>query len=780
MKDITLLKAGIRQHKGMMLGIFTIVLMAALFFLSVVSIWLNANTYLKEELERMHFGDISAWTREIPNAKVYEDIIQLPDTASITRQALIYSDYEIFDQHSDSEGQLIVYEPETFPYRIFNEQMNGYQKETMIIPSGDIYVSSVVLASMQAQIGDWISFPIARAGNVMTFQIAGAFEDPFMGSSMIGMKSFLISQEDYEQIHQRIEAAGIDALARTGELVHIEQSEQSSLTNAQFNQQLNEQTSLGDYVEFMYSKDTITGFMLILQNAFAGLSFVFALILLLIAMIMVGYSVGTTIEQDAHDLGILKTIGYEGSRLRRVLMRQYLLVILAGLLVGTLLSCMVTPLITTRMVSFAGILAPSTPPLFIWLILLVFVIICFFLFLNVKTKRIQHIPPLHILQDVEDLKEASISISIQKRMLVTRISMRQLCSEKKRYISVCSTAFLLVFILSMITRMDAWLGPDGKGMMDAFNPADLDIGVQLIGNHEQREVEALIEQFTSITDSYALAMPNISLEGVDYTANVITEPERFHILAGRTSEAANEIVITETIAKDMELSLHDQVRVSYNGISADYSIVGIYQCANDMGGNIGMRRSGFQRIAQETPSMWCYHYFLADPAQKQSMIKAINERYGGDVYIHENTWPGLYSIIMGMQLLLLAMYVLTALFILIVTVMTGYKLYLFEKRNLSIYKAIGFPSFLLRATFAIRYGICAVLGSCIGMIASIAWSDKIVSALMRLCGIANYAASPSLLAMVFPAIVVTLLFSMFAYLTSRRIKGLDIHTLIEE
>lgn len=780
MKDRILLRAGLRQHKGMLLGIFTIILMAALFFLSVVSIWLHANTYLKEELERMHFGDISAWTSELPDTGIYEEIIQLSDTASIARQSLIYSNYEIFDQHSDSEGQLIVYEPDVFPYRIFNKQMDGYLEEAITISTGNIYASPAVLASMHAQVGDWISFPIARSGNKMTFQIAGVFEDPFMGSSMIGMKSFLIAHEDYEQIYQRIKEAGIDALARTGELLHIEQAAQSDLTNAQFNQLLNEKTSLGDYVEFIHSKDAITDFMLILQNAFAGLSLTFALILLLIAMLMVGYSVSTTIEQDAYNLGILKTIGYQGSRLRKLLMWQYLLVILAGLLTGGLLSCLVTPAISTMMVSFAGMLVPSTPQFSIWLLLQVIVLVCFTLFLYVKTKRIQHIAPLQILQEVQGKKENTRYMPLQKRQLLARISLRQLCSKKKHYVSVCITAFLLVFILSMITRMDAWLGPNGEGMMDAFNPADLDIGVQLMGNQEQGEVEEIIEQYTSITDSYVLAMPNISLEGVDYTVNVISEPDRFHMLAGRTSEGADEIVITEVIAKDMGLTLYDQVRVSYNGISADYRIVGIYQCANDMGGNIGMHRSGFQRIAQETPSMWCYHYFLAEPAQKQAIMDAINNRYGGDVYLHENTWPGLFSILMAMHLLLIAMYALTALFILIVTVMTSYKLYLFEKRNLSIYKAIGFTSFMLRITFAIRYGICAVIGASMGMIASILWSDGMVGTLMKMYGIANYAAAPSLLALVFPAGIVILLFSVFAYLSASRIKGLDIHTLIEE
>ena len=36
--------------------------------------------------------------------------------------------------------------------------------------------------------------------------------------------------------------------------------------------------------------------------------------------------------------------------------------------------------------------------------------------------------------------------------------------------------------------MDSWLGQDGKGMMDAFNPADHDIGIQAFGNLRVEEM----------------------------------------------------------------------------------------------------------------------------------------------------------------------------------------------------------------------------------------------------------------------------------------------------
>lgn len=67
------------------------------------------------------------------------------------------------------------------------------------------------------------------------------------------------------------------------------------------------------------------------------------------------------------------------------------------------------------------------------------------------------------------------------------MALRQLTAGARRYSGACIVAILLVFFASMIGRMDTWLGADGKGMMDAFNPADHDIGVQIFGNIPRRK-----------------------------------------------------------------------------------------------------------------------------------------------------------------------------------------------------------------------------------------------------------------------------------------------------
>lgn len=783
MKNKTLIKANIKRHKATMIGIFAIMLMVSLTLISVLTLWLNTNSYVKTEMDRLHYGDITAWTQGVPEQySLFEELNQLPDVEAISIQELIYSDYIINDTESDSEGQLIVYHPQEVPYRIFDEMNDGYQEKAVDIQTGEIYISPSLRSTFAIAIGDEIRFPIGRAGNEKVFTVKGMYEDPFMGSSMIGMKGFLIGQKDYDEIAERIEQADMDALARTGQMIHMKQSDQSTLSSTQFNQVLNRETQLSEYTEFVHSKEAIAGFMLILQNAFTGLFLSFAGIQLIVSIIIVGYSIRAAIDQDHKNMAILKTIGYDGGMLRQSMNIQYLIVITAGLFLGMLLSLPTIPMVSKMMLSFAGIRTPATPHLLLWVFILLCILSVFYGFIYLKTRKVDNIPPVMGIQEETNGNSTSKKIngSLQGKCLLLRISLRQLLSGKRRYLSVGITTVLLVFIVSMIGRMNTWLGPDGKGMMDAFNPADLDIGVQLLGQHEQEDMESIIQNYTDITDSYALAMPGVSVDGVDYTANVITEPQRFHIQRGTGIQSMNDIVITETIATDRNLHVDDQITVSYHGQTADYRIAGIYQCANEMGGNIGMSREGFQRIGNITTDMWCHHYFLENVNQKQGLMDALNAAYGGDVYLHENTWPGLFSIITAMQMLLIFMYAVTAVFILIVTILTGNKIFLSEKRNLSIYKALGFTTGQLRSTFAIRYGMIAGLGSILGILMSFLFTDTLIGKLMKLYGISNFASHPDVISIIIPGIIVSALFLLFAYLTSRKMKYLNINELVSE
>lgn len=782
MENKTLLKASIKRHKGTLTGIFILTLLAAVALGTVMTIWANAGRYLQTELDRAGFGALTAWTANLPQTGELQNRIEaLDEIGRVETQSLIYADYTANGVESDSEGQLITYMPKEERYRFFTDDLSGYTKPPVSILSGEVYVSPSMVSMFGVGVGDEITFPIARAGRNLTLTVKGFYEDPMMGSAMIGMKGFLISEADRQDALVLMENAGIDALARDGAMLHIFPKEESSLTVSKLNTLLNERTALAQYTESVHSRETMAGFMLILQNAFSGLLAAFALVLLAVVLIVLSHSISGAIASDFVNMGILKTIGMTAMQLRLLQLFQYFLPVGLGLAAGFLLSVPLGGVVTDVTVTTTGVRIPAVWPVLWMTAAFVFLSLLLAGFIFMRTQRIGRITPMKAIRGETDgtAKWSSVPEAFGKGMHF-RLAFRQLASAKGRYIGVFVVALLLVFFASLVGRMDSWLGPDGEGMMDAFNPADHDIGVQSFGELTREDFERTILQYTDITDTYALAMPTAALNGVSYTANVIDEPDRFHILQGRTCTAENEIVITESIAADFGIGIGDTVTVRGDGGMGAYIVSGIYTCANDMGGNFGMNREGYLKIGQDHPNLWCWHYFLADNAQKEAIADALENAYGGDIHVHENTWPGLFGIISAMQALLLFMYILVTIFILIVTGMTSSRLLSAEQKDLGIYKAIGFSPAGLRLTFSLRFAIVSLLAGLAGMALAAVLTDPLAGSMMKLAGISNFSSSPGFFAAVWPVMIVTVLFTVFGWLSAAKIRKVPLAVLTAE
>ena len=536
------------------------------------------------------------------------------------------------------------------------------------------------------------------------------------------------------------------------------------------------------YVEFTHSREAIFGFMLTLQNVFTSMLLAFVAILLLASMAVLSHSIGSTIEQDYTNMGILKTMGFTSSKLRGIQLLQYFITALCGIAAGTLLSIPSSGFICRMTVTTTGLLIPSTLPIGICLAALAAVLFLLMGFVWFRTGKIRRISPVDAVRGTWKKSQESrrTAFPIQKKGLTCWLALRQLLSGKRRYIGACLVAMLLVFFASLIGRVDAWLGPNGEGLMDAFNPADLHIAAQPMGETTIDQVEQTIGSYTSITDSYDLAMPSVSVNGVDMTANVITEPERFHLLSGQTCREADEVVLTEFVAADLGVSVGDTVAVAGALGSGEYVVSGIYQCANDMGMNVGMNREGYDLIDEEAPTMWCTHYFLADPSLQPEIMQALQDTYGGDVYLHENSWPGLAGILSAMQALMVFLYAMVILFVLVVTLLTAGKLLRAEQKDLSIYRTLGFSAGRLQRSFSLRFGIIALLGSILGTFLSDFLTDPLVAVLMRMEGISNFSSQPGIFTILLPGMVVMMLFLLFAYLAARRIREAPLASLTVE
>lgn len=787
MKYLNLLRADMKSQKGSLTGIFMFVLIITASLCAVISVWSNSNVYEKERIEQAGYGDIAYWLMGISDSeKLAEQVRELDEVEKVeVQEILVFNRYFVGEEAEGIEGSIHLsnWEDCGQNYHVYREDMGGFEEAPEELQSGEVYVSPSFCALYDARIGDTLELAAAEGGTSEVYTIKGFIEDPVAGSAMMGMKQAFMTKGDMQKLAELLEQAGEAAQGQRVQVFHLFQSKDSDLSSGEFQKILNEEAGLAAVSGFSYSKDTIMGFMLILYNIFAGFLLVFVMVLLVVAMLIISHSIGSGIEQHYVDMGILKAIGYTRRDLRIVWLLQYLFVIVGGMLIGIPVSALVVGKINHLTITVTGLLIPSKIPIGSSLLALGLILLAILGFICIKTAKIGQITPIRAIRGgAEDVYfKSRFTAPIQKGGLDFWLAYRQLVSGKKQYISACLVAALLVFFLSLTARMSAWLGPDGKGLMDSFSASRYDLGVKCTEEKTAEEIEDIIADRVGILDSYQFVMNRASVGQIEYLMNIISEPDYFNILLGRSCLYRNEIVVTQTVADELQIGIGDTVPVAFGEKEQNFVISGIYQCANDMGENFGISKEGFEYFLKPDEEESYYTYYLfEDSSETKEIAQFLKETYGDRIFIDENTWSGVDVILLALSAFMVFMYVVTIVFILITVTLTGSKILYKEQHDLGIYKSLGYESGKLRFAFSLRFGIVSAAGSVLGVLLSAALTDTLASAMLKMCGISRFHSILSPVDMALPAMIVSALFLFFAYFSAGRIKRVEPGILIVE
>lgn len=752
------------KQKKSMAGIAFLIFVASGCLFTSILLSASGTVSVTGEMERLGFGTFTAWING-DGTMLAEEIKSLPDVGEVTKQALIFAGYEINGKHSDDEGQLLVPDG-TAAYRFLSEK--GEEVPAPAVKKGDIYISPAMQSSFGVGAGDTICFELSRAGKEKTkeFTVAGFFADGFMGSSMIDMKSFLISAEDMEDCRKILSrTAEYDRLGEEGAMLHVFQKEDSGKSVSDFQKEVLAETELPFHIKFAYGFSAIASYMLLLQNILTGFLSAFSGILLIVALLVIGHSMSSVIEQDRREIASFKMIGLDGRKIRMVYLGMYGGTLFFGILSAFLVSLLFADVLAEGMVSSTGMRIAIEVPVLSVVLVFTSLLAVFAVFLFLRTAEILTIAPMQVMQKTGCRRVRSC---FHRKWLSLWLALREVLAGKKRYVGIFLISLLLSVFLGIVGRMAGWVGRDGEGLMNAFSVAGHDLGVQPMNQAvPMDEIERVIAWYSPIRETYELAMQPVTVNGQAYTANVLRETEYFHMLKGSVC-GGEEILITDTVAREQGLSIGDRVQVAGEGRMEEYTVSGIYQCANGMGSNIGMSMAGYSKIGDVTGYIWCRHYILENGGVRDYAMEYLQEAYTG-IDVHTNRWSGLDGIVRIMHILTAALYLLSAVFILTAAALVSGKLLQAEAGTMAVYKSLGVSAGMLRRSFALRFLLAAFLGALFGGIITAAGADTLIDALFRNLGIGEFSASMASMETVLPVVIVSALFTVFAWLFSARI-----------
>ena len=171
---------------------------------------------------------------------------------------------------------------------------------------------------------------------------------------------------------------------------------------------------------------------------------------------------------------------------------------------------------------------------------------------------------------------------------------------------------------------------------------------------------------------------------------------------------------------------------------------------------------------------------LEDSEKTDEVARMLNETYS-DILKAESTDESMETLTMikyGLTSITALIYIISIIFTIVVVQMVCTRLFLKEKQDIGIMKAIGFTTGALRRQFAVRFLVVAGIGSLIGLGLNLLFSNKMLSTLFRMVGISNFPAVYTLFTIGFPIAVICGCCFLFAYISSRNIKKVEVRELI--
>ena len=777
MEILTLLKANIRHKKGSFVSIIILMLIVSMSFTAVFSIKDNCINGINEAHEYINSSDLTVL---IDNQLLTDDLLtSIEEHSSVedvkVKEAVLTFGSEYGESKNVNPGLLEKYSEE---YRLLNDRLTGYEENVPELKKGEIYVSQGVGTKLRCDIGD--SIKIKTVGGEEYFTIKGFVVEPVWGSMNMGIKEMFISDEDFLRLQQ--DAVNVtDSQQADFRVVQVYKADES-VSDPQFKHQLNKDTGIVKYSFFVLTKEQSIDYTYLMPDMILSGLLIFVGFLVVIVLIVMAHSITTSIEMEYKTLGVLKAQGFTEVKIRVILGAQYLVAEIIGAVLGVVAAFPMIKFFGNIFQPFLAVICENNiswgiSVLFVAAMLIVSTIFIFFV-----TRKVGKVSPMKAISGGnEDVYFGSrLNASVSKKALSASLAFRQFTSNKKRYIGTVIIVALLTFF--MITMSVLGVSIDSKSAMESMGMGPMELRVQAnesISEDTVKDIEKIIENETEIERRYFYDNYQMLINGNEYLSNIYKNPEFIVMEEGRAPKYDNEIALTDFLSKELNLKIGDKVTISRQNYEYEYLITGINIYANELGLNFSMPLEGAKKLGIEDTLF--YGFSLADETMCEELAEEINEKYG-DILTAKGYEADpnieMYTSIIGAMTAVI--YVVSVVFSLVVVMMFCKKAFLQERRDIGIFKSLGFTSAKLRLQFAVRFLIVSLIGSAFGSVLSFFFTEKLLTVVFKMVGISSFNSQFTPMAFIIPIAIIAVSFFAFSYLSSSKIKKVEIKELVVE
>lgn len=471
--------------------------------------------------------------------------------------------------------------------KFFDEDNN----EITGLEDGFIYLNVGAVSENGLKKGDIIKLK-TDSGYEKRFVVAGYCKDAFLGSDMMGMNRFIVSENDFEELLDKSGlACGRMYSVNCNDLDAFEQDYSNSGVNVVF----------ADDRELI--KNTY-----IMNMVVIGVLLLVSLCLIAIAIVMLRFTIIFTVNEDFKEIGIMKAIGMPEQSIRKMYITKYFAIALFGATLGFCASIPFSSLLlstTTKTI----VLEDAGNRLFLPFALSLLVCGIVVLFAYLATGKIKRFSPLDAIRNGNSgerfQKKGAFKLAKTHMRATSFLAVNDVCSELKKYLVLLFAGMIGVWLVVMPVNtintlrsknIAAWFSlPDSDYYVSNDNVTNeliLKGTKQAYYDYMNETKELLSDNGISVERITVEVMFRLKIRKDDRSCQSVafqglgTETEEYSYDEGTPPQYDNEIAVTHMIADKIGAGIGDTVYVTCGGVEKPYIITALYQSMNNMGEGI--------------------------------------------------------------------------------------------------------------------------------------------------------------------------------------------------
>ena len=688
-------------------------------------------------------------------------------------------------KEKDVEGIFFVDKENETVYQDLN-----YVEKDDSITGPSISVNVYTAYSEGLRVGDKVKISHQDLGEY-DLTVSGIYEDLFCGQRY-SYYSSVIDHETYKKISEKAETAtsgnGMPFSMQFLCASFIDGADIDTSTTSVQDSLIKAGIYCNGYNK-MLAKAGYTG----ITNVIAAFMTSFSVIIMVIAFIMIVFTVNTNINRDIANIGALRAVGFTISQVRRSLMIEYSSVAAVACILGISASYLLFPVLEeyaikqlSGLVWNGGFRPEMSFPVFAGIVIVMLAVTF------AATHLIRNIHPATALRfglESHSFKKNYLPLDRTSGRLDILLALKSTLQSRGQNLIIAG----VILAVSYMTAFSAILFYNTRIDITKFqrllqgDAPDAYVNIKYESEEEMYDCIEKVRAMEGVTEAYGLGSTDAHTG--DYNCYLLYSdmPQNVYcgVYEGEMAVLENEAVVGGVLAEKQGLGIGDEIKIKYMDKEESFLIIGLQQAVYGFGERIYISDEGFRRLGGE-PVYTYIRVRIENPSDASvgEFLERAEALLGDNCTSIENYYHTQRSTdnvpVFAVALVILVLIVLNIFTVAIVIRLLLKTVFIKREKEFGIKKAVGFTSRQLRVQLALSLLPVSIIGSVLGAISACLTTNSLFDLIFNSYGIKNSDLTVNPVVIPVTLLIVTLMVFVISFVMTGRMKKISAYQLISE